>query len=222
LTPEFWLERWQKGEIGFHASATHDFLTKHWPSLALSSGSTVFVPLCGKTFDMVWLAAGGHRIVGVELAPRAVEDFFAEQHIEASTRTAGAFTVHTGGPFTIWCGDIFELPKEAVDGVAAVYDRAALVALPPGLQSRYAKTLCGLVPTAPILLISLTYPNGQIDGPPFATPLMKVAELFGVTYDISLRETRDGLETSTNLRDRGVTALDESAYVLTPKAGARA
>jgi thiopurine S-methyltransferase len=219
LTPDFWIERWQKGEIGFHQASGNDLLPRHWPSLGIPPGSTVLVPLCGKSLDMVWLAGQGYRVIGVELSPLAVDDFFREQGVEADTRTVGRFMVRRAGPITLWCGDIFELPAEAVRDVAAVYDRAALVAFPASLQARYVKTLRSLVPAAPILLISLSYPEGQITGPPFSTPLMQVAELFGVTHDIGIRETRDGLANSPNLRERGVTALDEAAYVLRPKGG---
>lgn len=217
LTPDFWIERWQKGDIGFHQESGNDLLPRHWPSLKLAPGSKVLVPLCGKSPDMAWLAAEGHQVVGVELSPLAVDDFFREQGVEADTRAAGPFTVRTAGPITIWCGDIFELPAEAVADVAAVYDRAALVAFPSALQARYAKTLGALVPTAPVLLVSLAYPEGQIAGPPFTTPLAQVAELFGVTHDIGIRETRDRLEESPNLKARGVTSLEEAAYVLRPK-----
>jgi len=217
VTPDFWIERWQKGEIGFHQASGNDLLPAHWPVLGSAPDSTILVPLCGKSLDMAWLAAQGHRVVGVELSPLAVDDFFREQGVEAETRTVGPFMVRTAGPITIWCGDIFDLPGEAVKDVAAVYDRAALVAFPSRLQTRYAKTLETLVPSAPVLLISLSYPDGQIAGPPFSTPLMQVTELFGARYNIGICETRDGLAQSPNLRERGVTALDEAVYVLRPK-----
>jgi thiopurine S-methyltransferase len=218
LTPDFWIERWKKGEIGFHMEAVHEFLPKHWPSLKVEVGSAVFVPLCGKSHDMVWLASQGHRVIGVELSPLAVDDFFREQELEADTRSIGAFVVRSAGPYTIWCGDIFELPAEATADVAAVYDRAALVALPPSLQPRYARKLIDILPaSAPILLAALVYPEGQISGPPFSTPLPQVAALFGESYSVRLEEIRDGLAQSQNLRDRGVSALDETAYVLQRK-----
>lgn len=218
LTPDFWLERWKKGEIGFHMGAVHDFLPKHWPSLEVPAGGTVFVPLCGKTVDMVWLAAAGHKVIGVELSPLAVDDFFREQGLEADTRSTGAFVVRSAGPYTIWCGDIFALPAEVTADVAAVYDRAALVALPPSLQPRYAEKLIEVIPeTAPVLLVGLVYPDGELSGPPFSTPLAQVAALFGDRYDIRLAEMRDGLKQSQNLKDRGVTMLDETAYTLRRK-----
>ncbi|HYD15040.1 MAG TPA: thiopurine S-methyltransferase [Hyphomicrobium sp.] len=220
MTPDFWIERWQKGDIGFHQAEVHDYLARYWPTLKLAPGSTIFVPLCGKSRDMVWLAAAGHKIVGVELSPLAVDDFFREQRMEADTRTIGSFVVRSDGPFTIWCGDIFELPAEALSDVAAVYDRAALVALPPSLQARYAQKLTEIVPaSAPILLASLSYPEGEIAGPPFSTPLGRLASLFGGMHTISIAESRDGLEHSQNLKARGVTQLEEAVYVLRRKTG---
>lgn len=220
LTPDFWIERWQKGDIGFHQPEGNDLLVRHWPALGAPPGSTVFVPLCGKSLDMVWLAAQGHRVIGIELSPLAVDDFFREQGVEADTRAQGRFVVRSAGPITIWCGDIFELPAEVTREVAAVYDRAALVAFPRSLQGRYAQKLGELLPAAaPMLLVSLAYPVGQIPGPPFSTPLMNVAELFGDTYDVDVLETRDGLAKSPPLKARGVTSLEETAYVLRRKAG---
>jgi len=123
VTPDFWIERWEKGEIGFHQESGNDLLPRHWPSLGVAHDATVPVPLCGKSPDMAWLAAQGHRIIGVELSPLAVDDFFREQGVEADTRTVGPFMVRTAGPITIWCGDVFELPAEAVADVTGVYDR---------------------------------------------------------------------------------------------------
>lgn len=219
MTRDFWIARWQRGDIGFHRGDVHAFLLKHWPSLDLPVDSKVLVPLCGKSHDMVWLAEQGHRIVGVELSPLAVDDFFREQGLEADTRTEGAFVVRSAGPYEIWCGDFFDFPVAAARGVAAAYDRAALVALPTSLQPRYAGKLTELLAaTAPTLLVGLWYPEGETVGPPFSTPLAQVVELFGETHGIRILETRDGLEASQNIKARGVTTLDETAYLLTRKA----
>ncbi len=221
MEPDFWIERWQRGEIGFHQEAGNDLLAKHWFGLGLEPGSRVFVPLCGKSVDMMRLAAQGHSIIGAELSPLAVEEFFRENRLEASRRLVGDFTVYDAGRISIWCGDVFVLPAEAVQGVAAVYDRAALIALPAELQAKYANKLRLVLPSGtPILLVSLTYPDGAIAGPPFSTPGDQVRKLFGATHDISVLEERDGLETSPVLRQRGVSRLDEAIYVLRPKASA--
>ena len=93
MTPDFWIERWQKGEIGFHQEAGNDLLQKHWPSLGVTSDCKVFVPLCGKSRDMAWLAGQGHRVVGVELSPLAVDDFFREPGIEAGPTAIGGQSI---------------------------------------------------------------------------------------------------------------------------------
>lgn len=221
METEFWIERWQKGETGFHQASGNDLLDKHWSALGVEPGSSVFVPLCGRSVDMVKLAAKGHRVIGSELSPLAVEDFFRETAPVVDTRREGHFTIYSAGPISIWCGDLFELPDEAVQGVAAVYDRAALVAFPAELQSKYAGKLGSLLPVgAPTLLVSLSYPDGAIAGPPFSTPRVQVDKLFAATHDISVLEERDGLEASPVLRQRGVSQLDEAAYILRPKADA--
>lgn len=218
MDSNFWIERWKNAEIGFHRAEVHTFLTRYWPELELAPGSTVFVPLCGKSHDMVWLAGQGHRVVGVELSPLAVDAFFREQDLTAEVRPAGSLAVWSAGPFTIWCGDIFTLPAEAVRDAAAVYDRAALVAFPRSLQAKYVETLMSLLPSeAPLLLVSLAYQEGQIAGPPFSTPREQVETLFEATHEITLAETRDGLDDSQNLKARGVTSLDETAYILRRK-----
>lgn len=215
MEADFWIERWEKGEIGFHRSDVHDFLPTHWPALGLDTGSAVFVPLCGKSEDMAWLAAQGHRVIGVELSPLAVDAFFREHGLEAEVRSEGAFVVWTAGPFTIWCGDVFALPEAVLADVAAVYDRAALVAFPARLQERYADLLRRRVPkTAPIMVVSLAYPEGQITGPPFSTPRTQIEALFGAGFSIAVVAERDGLEESRNLKERGLTALGETCYVL--------
>src|SRR5690348_18017582 len=86
MRAEFWLERWREGRTGFHRDTPMPLLLRHWPALALPRGSRVLVPLCGKTLDMPWLAEQGHRVLGVELSPLAVEQFFAGQGL-APTRS---------------------------------------------------------------------------------------------------------------------------------------
>lgn len=221
MEPDFWIERWQRGEIGFHQEAGNDLLEKHWPALGLAPGSSVFVPLCGKSVDMMRLAAQGHWVVGAELSPLAVQDFFSENGLRAETRHAGSFTVYSAGAISIWCGDFFALPAEATQGIAAVYDRAALIALPSDMQDKYADKLRSLLPAGtPVLLVSLTYPDGAIAGPPFSTSRAQVDRLFAATHDIAMLDERDGLEASPVLRQRGVSRLDEAVYVLRPKADA--
>ena len=218
MDPAFWNDRWQRGETGFHQPEVHDLLATHWPSLGLAAGSEVFVPLCGKSLDMAWLASRGHRIVGVELSEIAVLSFFAERGLAPAAETTDGLTVQCAGTYKIWCGDVFDLPREAAARAEAAYDRASLVAFPPPEQPRYASKLAELVPAAaPILLVGLAFDSSEMAGPPFSTPAAQIERLFAATYRIRVVETRDGLERSQNLRKRGLTALEETLYVLIRK-----
>ena len=48
-----WLQRWKNREIGFNQSEVNGFLVQYFQRLNLAVGSKVFVPLCGKTIDIV-------------------------------------------------------------------------------------------------------------------------------------------------------------------------
>lgn len=213
MEPNFWHERWQSNDIGFHQPDGHDLLPKHWPGLALPRGATVLVPLCGKSLDMVWLAEQGHHIIGVELSELAVDQFFDERGVVPKTKTSDGFIIKSAGLYELWCGDMLKLPASATANVAAIYDRASLVALPPALQPRFAEKLATLVkPGTKGLLITLDYDLAELAGPPFATPPGTVAAIFEHDFTLHTLATRDGLAQSQNLKRRGATRLDETVY----------
>lgn len=218
MDESFWHERWQRQDIGFHQPSAHGLLQRCWSELELDPRSEVFVPLCGKSLDMVWLAKLGHQIIGVELSEIAVRQFFAEQEVEPSVVRNGTFSIWSAGPYTLYCGDFFALPAETLSRVAAVYDRAALIALPLEIRRRYATHMSKILPpSAKIFAIAIDYPDGQITGPPFAVPSPEVTELFGDAFNVKILHERDGLAGSANLKQRGVTRLDETAYLLERK-----
>ena len=211
----FWHERWQNKDIGFHQAEIHALLQKHWHRLGIARGSNVFVPLCGKSLDMVWLAEQGHRVIGAELSPLAIDEFFAERGLEPNVRAVGNFAVKSAGPFELWCGDIFEMPHEAASHVAGVYDRAALVAFPVELQQRYAAKLRELLAAeTPMLLVTLDYDPASMTGPPFSVPRAQVDRLFADHRVITELECRPALDLHPPFRQRGLTSLDEYAYLL--------
>jgi thiopurine S-methyltransferase len=211
----FWHERWQRHDIGFHQQQIHPQLREHWPALGLPPQSAVFVPLAGKSHDMVWLATQGHRVVGVELSDVAVHEFFDEGGQVPKRTWAGVFEVSSAGPFELYCGDFFDFPSEVLTDVVAVYDRAALIALPPGMRVYYVETLARIVPhDAVIFLIAIDYPENELTGPPFAVPDEEVRRLYGSAFDIEVLNSRDALAESENLKKRGVTRLQETAYLL--------
>jgi thiopurine S-methyltransferase len=220
MQPEFWHERWQRNEIGFHQDRPHAALARHWPALQLAPGSRVFVPLAGKSLDMVWLAANGYRVVGVELSPIAVRDFFAAQQVTPVVERHGALERHAVDSLELWCGDVFDLTPALLGDIDAIFDRAALVALPPALRQRYAAQLVALSGrSTQMLLVTMEYDQAQMPGPPHAVPEAEVQALYGATHAIELLERNTALADFPKFAQRGVSALAEAVYHLRPRAG---
>ena len=190
MDTEFWLARWRKGEIGFHQSAVEPALVRELSGLA---PTRVFVPLCGKSLDLAWLAEQGHEVVGVELSAEACEAFFAEQKLEASKTAMGPFTVYRAGRITIFNGDLFALEPEQLGSIGAVYDRAALIALPPELRPRYAAHLGELIGGAAhredfrFVLVVLERTPTDDSGPPFSVSAAEIESLYGARFEVALQ-----------------------------------
>lgn len=213
MQPDFWHERWRSGRIGFHRDAPLPLLTRHWPSLGLPAGSTVFVPLCGKSLDMVWLAEQGHRVIGIELSELAIVEFFQERGLTPQTRTGPAGTHYTAGPWELIAGDAFAIPAALLADCAGVYDRAALIALPPALRAVYATTTWLRLPAGCLgLLVTLEYPQAEKAGPPFAVEEAEVHGRLDPDWSVSLLERRDILASEPSFQAEGVTALSTAAY----------
>ena len=181
MDQDFWLEKWRSNQIGFHEDVVHPVLEKYWPSLRLGPAPRIFVPLCGKSKDMLWLRERGCEIVGVELSEIAVSDFFRDNNVEImEERTVEGLRAYRGDGVTLWCGDFFELTGEHLGTCTAFYDRAALIALSPEVRRKYAAHLRALLPrSVQGLLITVDYNAEDISPPPFVVPDEEVFELFG-------------------------------------------
>ncbi|KFA29781.1 thiopurine S-methyltransferase [Xanthomonas vasicola] len=212
---EFWLERWQLGQTGFHQQEVLPLLQKHWPALQLPKEGRVLVPLCGKTLDMHWLAAQGHRVLGVELSPLAVTQFFDEAGPQPQRHISAAGEHFIAGPIEIICCDAFALDANVLADCTAVYDRAALIALPADLRQRYLQTVYAQVPTpCRGLLITLEYPQAEKAGPPFSMGATEVHALFDAAWQVDQLENRDILNQEPRFRAEGVTGLSTVVYRL--------
>ena len=214
MQANFWHERWQNNQIGFHQSAINAYLQRYWPRLKLTSGQ-VFVPLCGKSLDMVWLAEQGHSVLGIEIDRLAIEAFFEEQQLSPEITSQHGFEYWQAGSYTLLCGDFFALQAAQLSAVAAVYDRAALVAMPTAMRRDYAAKLSRLLPAGtPMLLITFEYDQNQMNGPPFAVLEPEVQSLFEAWSLVERLASDDALAANARFRAKGLTALQESAYRL--------
>ncbi|MCS3808980.1 thiopurine S-methyltransferase [Xanthomonas sp. 4461] len=215
MDTDFWLQRWQDGQTGFHQDEVMPLLQKHWPALQLPHAARVLVPLCGKTLDMHWLAAQGHRVLGVEVSPLAVTQFFDDANLQPQRHSSGAGEHFVAGPIEIICGDAFALDAHVLADCMAVYDRAALVALPADLRQRYLQTTYARLPAmCRGLLITLDYPQTEKAGPPFAVDAAEVQSLFQAPWQVQQLERRDILDQEPRFRADGVTALSTAVYRL--------
>jgi len=212
MEAEFWHSKWQRNEIGFHNAEAHPLLVAHFAALSLPKGSRVFLPLCGKTRDIYWLLASGYRVAGAELSPIAVEQLFAELGTVPEVAEIGQLRRYSADGSDIFAGDIFALSRDVLGPVDAVYDRAALVALPKDMRGNYAAHLAEVTGRAPQLLISFDYDQTQLDGPPFSVPGEEIARLYRAAYEpmrLGSAPVAGGL--------KGKCPADETVWLLNPR-----
>lgn len=179
-----WQQRWDEGRIGFHLEDFHPWLDHHWAHITDQSHHRVLVPLCGKSLDLRYLAAGGHPVVGIELVPEAIRQFFKEWAVEPKESRASGHLCLKAQRVSLYAGDFYEV--QPTEGLCdAWYDRASLVALPPSERPAYVKRLMEFTQErATGLLITFDYPRDEMEGPPFALPDQEVEALFSETCDV--------------------------------------
>lgn len=216
MKKDFWLERWEREAIGFHQNEINPYLCEYWQELHLARGSMVFVPLCGKSQDMLWLRKQGHQVMGVELSNIAVQAFFKENGYTPHHVTRGKFAHFEADGIRILCGDFFDLSKDDLAKVGAVYDRASLIALPPEMRERYVRHLASILPPAmQILLITVDYPQPEMQGPPFSVSSGEVEALYREHAEVRLLAQLDVLAQNPRFQERGLSRLQESIFLLT-------
>jgi thiopurine S-methyltransferase len=215
MEKDFWHARWQTGQIGFHQNEINPYLVDYWTSLELEPQSRVFVPLCGKTLDMIWLLDQGHTVIGNEISQLAVEAFFRENRLTPAIRQQAAYTSWSCDRMEILCGDFFDLVPTDIGRIDALYDRAALIALPPGQRARYVARITQLLkPQTPCLLVTLDYEQGKMSGPPFAVSADEVRRLYQEGFSIEQLAHTDVLDDQPRFREKGLDAMRESVYRL--------
>ena len=189
MDTSYWHQRWEKNELGFHESEANPLLVKYFNALALAKGSRVFIPLCGKTLDIAWLLSNGFRVVGAELSEVAIAQLFAELGVAPNISVVGDVKHYSEKNIDIFVDDIFTVSSKTLGVVDAIYDRAALVALPKEMRHRYTAHLMEITHKAPQLLITLTYDQSVMDGPPFSISDAEVNQHYRDCYHLTRLES---------------------------------
>lgn len=182
MDPDFWHQKWQSGQIGFHKTSVNRLLVQFFPELGLEPGQRVFIPLCGKTVDIGWLLERGYQVAGAELNETAISELFAGLGLTPEITEDGPVKRYQADNIELFAGDIFDLTADRLGAVDAVYDRAALVALPQAMRRRYTAHLAELTDYAPQLLLCFEYDQSQMDGPPFSIIPAEVERHYGHCY----------------------------------------
>lgn len=152
-----WLQFWRDRKSNeFHQTSVNKYLVQFWPTLKIPYGSRIFVPLCGKSLDMLWLSEHGYQVIGVELSPIAVKAFFEENKLQPVKQRLDNFTLWSHGNISILCGDYFSLSQIQLGQIDTVYDRAALTALPEDIRILYVNHLRTIVSTSTNIFLLTT------------------------------------------------------------------
>ncbi|RRS09213.1 thiopurine S-methyltransferase [Pseudoalteromonas sp. J010] len=184
----YWQDLWVSGQTGFHEGQVNRMLNKYYHLLDLKVGERVLIPLCGKSMDITHFLSHGQHVVGVELYEGAVVALFESLKVSPRIHQQGAFRVYQAPNLTIFVGDFFAVSAQLLGRIDAVYDRAALVALPEPMRTDYTKHLVSLTKAAKQLLICFEYEQGLMSGPPFAVSPEMVERYYGAHYHIELQE----------------------------------
>ena len=212
MEADFWHNRWENNLTGFHLNEVNPYLKSNWSALNLASGSRVFVPLCGKSVDLLWLAEQGHEVVGIELSQYAAEAFFSENNLPVERRQLGKLELWQSEKISYFCGDIFDLTTDILGSVDAVYDRASIISLPLEMRQNYAAKLLELTQSASILLVTLEYEQSKMNGPPFSVSESEINTLYGAYYQVKQLSAQDVLGNNEKFRARGLDYMDECIY----------
>lgn len=209
MEADFWINKWQTNQIGFHLSDANPLLVKHFKKLSLPKGARVFIPLCGKSLDISWLLSQGHRVVGAELVELAIIQLFEELGVKPEVKELGKLKHYSAPQIDILVGNIFDINQETLGEVNAVYDRAAIVALPEEIRKKYSSHLKTITKNAPQLLITFEYDQSLFSGPPFSVDAEEVQSHYEKSELLESHDLPGGI--------RGQYPAKESAWLYCPE-----
>jgi thiopurine S-methyltransferase len=216
MKEDFWHTRWENNQIGFHESEANSQLLKFWKEIEVPEKGHVFVPLCGKSLDLIWLRSQGYQVTGIEISPGAVSDFFKENNLKPKITQRGKLERWEADGIAILLGDFFHLSAADLASCDAVYDRASLIALPIEMRGDYVEHCFKVLPAnIPILLVTLQYQQNDMNGPPFSVTPEEVENHYSHQRQITHLHSEEILHLLPGFRKKGLSALAENIFLLT-------
>ena len=210
-----WIDRWESNRIGWHAEQVNRHLIHYLDRFEILTGESIFVPLCGKTNDMLFLLEKNLKVIGIEMSNIAIEQFFSENQLDYVVSKVDKFDLYERDGIKLYCGDFFDLKSKHLENVTAIYDRASLIALNEELRQKYVKHLSDIIGfDARVLLLTLNYPQHQRSGPPFAVSKEEVGHLFNGSFDILELYCIEDIENEPMFQNLEVDFVEKAVYLL--------
>jgi len=189
---DYWEFRWQYDYIGWHQKTGNkylmDYMNEHYlKTVQDTSQIRVFVPLCGKSQDMIRLYELGFTVVGVEYAPKAIDEFFSENSIPTLDNPKygtgdKVFAASADGRLIIGHGDLFTFTPESLPFTQydLIWDRGSLEALNLADRPKYSNLMLSLLKSDGVYLTDTKdYDITQYGGPPLKANTEDLQKLYG-------------------------------------------
>lgn len=210
-----WHSHWIRKNPGFHEGQVNRYLEQFLPEFHLNPADTVFMPLCGKAVDILWLSRQGYQVIGVELSEVAVQAFFEESQVAYKATRQDQFMVYEAENITLYQGDLMHLRSSQLADCKLVYDRASIVAIEPFNRAAYKYHMLEIIPAGcPILMVTLEYDQNIMQGPPFSVPVNEISTLYHPQYSVQFLHSNEQSTEGSRWRERGLQSLIESAIRL--------
>lgn len=214
MSNRLWKAKWERNDIAFHQDSVNPLLQRFLSRLSLSAGDRIVVPLCGKSLDMSWIGRMGFRVIGIELSDIAIQAYFEALRVVPNRQRHGRFVRWWHEGAEIWCGDIFDLTAKDLGEVKALYDCAALTALPADVRERYIDHFAEKLPQkTEILLIATETPDeGRCNS--VLTIDSEVKALYGARYRIKLLHGQNSIKRDPEHPDEPEMPMEEKVYLM--------
>ncbi len=101
-------------QIGFHLEDVNPLLIEFWQKTNPSYDKSVFVPLCGKSEDLIWLATKHEEVQGIRIKPDRGSRIFSEHlYTPTVTQISGQHELYQFDELSVYTGDYFNFNNSA-------------------------------------------------------------------------------------------------------------
>jgi thiopurine S-methyltransferase len=198
--------------------SVYPLLPDLWERRSLKSPARVLVPLCGNSPDLHWLAEQGHSVIGIDVSAKALQQVMQEQSAKFSKDSSHGFTIYRSERMELWEGDFLKLPISKIPALDLIYDKAAIVALPPDMRADFAQKVLQLCNQGTQMLVqAFEYEQHEMSGPPFSVDTDEINSHYNHRFSIDLMHEQSKLEDMGKFQQRGLSSyFIEKVYHLLP------